>query len=292
MRAACHAALVAVLVAAAPSAALAQDAGRAGDERSGLPRPAGPGVAHPTGPDEIDARIIRGAPLSLPEALRAAGRFGLAMLGISVALVALAIFATLRSRPGLVFPRQLHERTLSRIATGQVAGARASLDGIESLYARAARAALSLPPGASAEELRAAARSCGERDAGVLRRRLASLVHLGVVAVLVGLLGTLVGMQAAFGSAAGEEFLPVLVYAGIFKALVTSIMGVGLAIVAVAAYYALSARLEPALAEAGCALDDLVSTVRHLKPSVNMIEHLEAAGEQVVAGTVPPEERP
>ncbi|MHC4501662.1 MAG: MotA/TolQ/ExbB proton channel family protein [Planctomycetota bacterium] len=254
-----------------PKAASAESSGTAeapaesaSPGRAGGLRPEGEPVPRPGrhAPDEVDVRLIQGADLTFPELLRAGGRASYALLVLSLAVVAAALYCAIECRRGRILPRDLHEGVTAQLAAGDRAGALSGVEGGASLYARGAAAALSQDEGAPPDELRALLRASGERDAATLRRRLAIVPKLGALAALVGLVGTLVGMIQAFGIAARGVYEPVLADAAVFKALITGLFGVALGVVALPVYFVLSAGLARALAEAAFAFEELAAAAR------------------------------
>lgn len=205
---------------------------------------------------------MRGADLTLPELLRAGGKTSYVMLALSLAVVAAGLYCATECRRGRILPRAAHAEVMARLATRDRAGALAAVEGGGSLYARGARGALARPDGSPSEELRSLVRASGERDAAILRMLVAVPAQLGAVCALVGLFGTLVGMLQAFGIASREVYEPVLAYAAVFKALVTSLFGVGLGTVGLGLYYFLRNRLERTLAEAGFAFEEVIAALR------------------------------
>jgi len=216
----------------------------------------------PLAHDEVAERIVRGSDMGVAEIMRAGGVLVPVLFALSAAVLALAVYMAIECRPGRVFPAALHAEVVSRLAAGDRAAVLGALEKDASLYARAARVALRGEERAPAEEMLAAALASSGRDASHLRTRTGYLAQLAAVAALVGFLGTVLGMLQAFGAGAREEFRPVLLYAAVMKALVSSLMGIGIAAFAVAAHFAIGSRLERALADVSYAIDELVRALR------------------------------
>ncbi len=213
--------------------------------------------------DDIAARLAGGADLTLVELLRAGGAFTPVMILLSVALTALVVYCVIEGRRRRIVSPAAHDEACARLGSRDRAGATAALEGAASLYARAARVALSQPPDCLPEEVRARAKALAERDASYLRTRASLILYAGALAALVGMLGTVAGMLQAYGVLAREEFHSSLVYAAMFKALVTSLFGMGLAAVAFLAGFILHARLERSLADAAYAVEEIIGRMRH-----------------------------
>ncbi|MGQ9426519.1 MotA/TolQ/ExbB proton channel family protein [Gilvimarinus sp. F26214L] len=84
--------------------------------------------------------------------------------------------------------------------------------------------------------LRAEASRKAARDLNILRRHLRPLEVIGNLAPLLGLFGTVVGMIAAFAAmeAAGSQVDPSVLSGGIWEALLTTAVGLAVAIPAIA----------------------------------------------------------
>jgi len=217
-------------------------------------------------PDEVDERVVLGKDLTLRELFRAGGGFSYLMIILSMAFAAGGVYCGIECGAGRVSPEDERATVRKLLGSGDRAAAASALEGSNSLFGRGVRAALSMPD-AVPDDMRALLRASGERDAAVLRGRLAMLPRIAAVAAMLGALGTLVGMQQAFGVASMEVYRPLYAYAAVFKGLVASIFGVGLAVVALAVYYVLAWRLERALAEAAYAFEEIASTLRQSPPA-------------------------
>lgn len=224
------------------------------------------GVAEPAvggAHDDIAARLAKGADLTVMELLRAGGAFTPVMILLSVAATALVVYCAFEGRRRRIVSPAAHDEACARLGSRDRAGATAALEGLTSLYARSARVALSQPPDCLPEEVRARAKALVERDAAVLRTRVSLILYVGALAALVGMLGTVAGMLQTYGVLAREEFRSSLIYVAMFKALVTSLFGMGLAAVAFLAGFILRARLERSLADAAYAVEEIIGRMRH-----------------------------
>ncbi len=226
---------------------------------AGAAEPAAGGGAH----DDIAARLAKGADLTLVELLRAGGAFTPVMILLSIAATALVVYCAFEGRRRRIVSPAVHDEVLARLGSRDRAGATAALEGLTSLYARAARVALSQPVDCMPDEVRARAKALVERDAAVLRTRVSLILYAGALAALVGLTGTVAGMLQTYGVLAREEFRSSLIYVAMFKALVTSLFGMGLAAVAFLAGFVLRARLERLLADAAYAVEEIIGRMRH-----------------------------
>jgi len=220
------------------------------------------GVLAAAPPDEVDERVVLGKDLTLRELFRAGGGFSYLMIVLSMAVAAAGVYCGIECGTGRVSPEDERATVKKLLASGDKAAVASALEGSHSLFGRGVRAALSIAD-AAPDDVRALLRASGERDAAALRGRLAMLPRIAAVAAMLGVLGTLVGMQQAFGVASMQVYRPLFAYAAVFKGLVASIFGVGLAAVALTAYYVLAERLERALAEAAYAFEEVASSLRN-----------------------------
>jgi biopolymer transport protein ExbB len=104
--------------------------------------------------------------------------------------------------------------------------------------------------------------------AGRLLRRIEYLNVIANVAPMLGLLGTVIGMVACFNqisvSAGGAD--PRLLAAGIFQALMTTVMGLTVAIPAFFAFSLFRNRVDALAAEAAARAEDVMSPLRPVQP--------------------------
>jgi biopolymer transport protein ExbB len=214
-------------------------------------------------PDDIAARLAKGADLTLVEMLRAGGAFTPLMIALSVAVTALVVYCAIEGRRKRMVSPAAHAEALARLASRDRAGATSALEGATSLYARAAQVALSQPPDCPPEEARARAKALGERDASSLRTHVSYVLYVGALAALVGMLGTVAGMLQAYGVLARDEFHSSLVYVAMFRSLVTSLFGAAIATAAFVAGFLLRGRLERSLADAAYAIEEIIARVQH-----------------------------
>jgi len=217
-------------------------------------------------PDEVDERVMLGKDLTLRELFRAGGGFSYLMIILSMAVAAAGVYCGIECGTGRVSPEDERATVKKLLGSGDKAAVASALEGSHSLFGRGVRAALSIADAAPGD-VRALLRASGERDAAVLRGRLAMLPRIAAVGAMLGALGTLVGMQQAFGVASMLVYRPLFAYAAVVKGLVASVFGVGLAAVALAAYYVLAARLERALAEAAYDFEEVACALRNSPPA-------------------------
>jgi len=151
------------------------------------------------------------------------------------------------------------ERAVALWCAGQPAEARAALAGPRGLRARLVAAALealaTLPEAVAREEVTRIAR----RDLAEARRGLGALDLIAVIAPLMGLLGTVLGMIVAFQTLqeAGARADPAALAGGIWEALLTTAAGMGVAIPAALA----EGWFEGAISRAEAEMEDLATRI-------------------------------
>lgn len=151
----------------------------------------------------------------------------------------LYLFWTLRT--GQVAPPQQLSGLLTHVRDDDLAAARRLCEARTTPLALVALAAfdhLRHAPTADAALLRGDMEAEGARQAEALQGQTQWLLDLSVIAPMLGLLGTVLGMLKAFGSVATDiaSAKPVVLAAGVSQAIVTTIFGLLVAIPAMIAY--------------------------------------------------------
>ena len=208
---------------------------------------AGTGEAAPVavaGAAEAPAPVLMPVPqsgMSVRDAWRYGGWIMWVLAAGSVFGVALALylFWTLRSSQ-VAPPRQLDE-LLAQVRGEDLAAARRLCEARTTPLALVALAAFDHLRHASAADpvlLRADMEAEGSRQAEAIQGQTQWLLDLSVIAPMLGLLGTVLGMLKAFGSVATDiaSAKPVVLAAGVSQAIVTTIFGLFVAIPAMLAY--------------------------------------------------------
>ena len=173
----------------------------------------------------------------LREALQALERGGAVIwviAALSVATLAVALWKLWRLSLAGAWAGRATERALANWEAGDRTAARAALEGRAGLRARLARTAMvaveGLPEAAAREETTRVARALLDEA----RRGLRMLELSATIAPLLGLLGTVLGMIAAFQALeqAGARADPSALAGGIWEALLTTAAGMAVAILA------------------------------------------------------------
>jgi biopolymer transport protein ExbB len=177
--------------------------------------------------------VMNGGPLMIPIAL------------CSIVALAYAVERSVRLRPGKLGTRGLGREILAAMESGGPSAALRVCRERERPLARVLAAGL-MRTGAPAPEVEKAVEDAGAREVKRLSANLRPLVVIGMIAPLLGLLGTVWGMIEAFSSIAFQGGLgkPELLASGISQALVTTAAGLAIAIPAQAAYYYFRGRID------------------------------------------------
>ena len=183
--------------------------------------------------DSLFELVTSGGPLMIPIAL------------CSVLALAYMVERSVRLRGGRLATRSFHGELLSALRD---AGPRAGLELCErdaTSQSRILAAGLRRAEAAVLEREKAV-EDAGAREVDRLSANLRPLVVIGMIAPLLGLLGTVWGMIEAFSVISAGDGLgsPEALAGGISQALVTTAAGLAVAIPAQAAYYFFKSRID------------------------------------------------
>ena len=206
------------------------------------------------------------AVLDVRELLEAGGVVGLLILALSVAMVALIVGQVLGVRRGSLIPRGLAEEAhglVSRRRFGEADELARRRGGLLGRLVSAGVAAA--PRGYDAAEK--AMEDAAAEHAAKLTRRAEYLSVIATVAPMLGLLGTVWGMMLAFNEFSAKANPQVSELApGIFRALVTTLLGLGVAVPAVASFALLRNRIDELVAEAAGVAEHVFADLRRAAP--------------------------
>ncbi|PWE33411.1 hypothetical protein DDZ14_06195 [Maritimibacter sp. 55A14] len=194
--------------------------------------------------------VIDGAEAALAaahETLAAGGPVAAILLVLSVLALALILWKLWHLRRARLAPCAALRDGLARWQAGETEAARDILRQGHSLPARlAARAADDLCSNRPEERVREEAWRVAADALEALRGWMRPLEVIGALAPLLGLFGTVLGMIEAFArlEAAGTRVDPSLLSGGIWEALLTTALGLAVAIPAVAAFNWFDRRIE------------------------------------------------
>jgi biopolymer transport protein ExbB len=175
---------------------------------------------------------------------------GVLMIPLVACSFALAVFGIERAvslRTGRVVPRLFTRRLIERLEAGDIQRGEA-LDACEADGSPAARvfAAVVRRWGRPAVEIEQAAIDACERELNHLRRYRRVFTGVATIAPLFGLLGTVLGLIRAFNEVAGSGAMgrPDLLARGFGEALVTTAMGLLVAIPAMILHWYFTSRVD------------------------------------------------
>lgn len=187
--------------------------------------------------------------LSLKDILDAGGTIGYLIIALSILMVALLVQHLLTVRRGALMPRGLAEEVHGLLSQGKIAEAVEACRQQPSVLARMLSAGLAdVRIGYAAVEK--AMEDAATEQAARLLRRVEYLSTIGTIAPMIGLLGTVWGMILAFlefetkANPQVSELAP-----GIYRALVTTLFGLMVAVPALAAYSIFRNRIDERIAE-------------------------------------------
>ncbi len=184
---------------------------------------------------------------SLLATIRSGGILMLPLFACSFALVVFGIERLVSLRTGRVVPRPFVEKFLERVQSGQIARGEA-LDACEENGSPAAKvfAAAVRRWGRPAVEIEQAALDACEREVNHLRRYRRVFNGVATVGPLLGLLGTVFGLIRSFNDVAGAGAMgrPDLLARGFGEALVTTAMGLLVAIPAMVMHWYFTSRVD------------------------------------------------
>jgi len=190
---------------------------------------------------------------------------GFVIIFLSLVAVALIVaqFAALRS--SRISPPEHADELEQRLSKGDTAGARAFCDAEENdslltrtlggALARCARSPFGLL------ELRSAVEEIGQQQVARLHRMTDGIGLIASIAPMLGLLGTVVGMVGAFDTISLSEgpVRPDALAGNISEALITTVLGLIVAIPSTAAYTYLRNRIDHLAADVGETIEELIA---------------------------------
>ena len=179
--------------------------------------------------------------------IRDGGILMVPLLGCSFALAVFGIERAVSLRTSRVLPRLFVERFVEQIQSGELSRGEA-LDACEENGSPAARvfAAAVRRWGKPSVEIEQAAIDAGEREVNHLRRYRRVFNGIATIGPLLGLLGTVFGLIRSFNDVAGSGAMgrPDLLARGFGEALITTAMGLLVAIPAMVLHWVFTSRVD------------------------------------------------
>lgn len=182
--------------------------------------------------------------LTLEMMVKQGGPILWAIIGLAFVAVVMALYLFLTVTPRREAPTKLLRRVTNQIRARDMQGAIMLCEGRDELMARVLHAGLKM---ADQERyiIQESMESEGERGAAELWQRISYLNNVGVIAPLLGLLGTVWGMIGAFGAIAldNSQVKGLTMAYNVSQAMITTAAGLLLAIPALLVYYFLRGRV-------------------------------------------------
>jgi biopolymer transport protein ExbB len=219
------------------------------------------------GDDETPPERAAARPLNIDfvQLFHDGGTIGYVICGLSLAMMALVFEHLLTIRRGTMIPRGLPEEAHRQITAGQYKGAEEACRSRPSLLAYLLLAGLKeVNLGYHAVE-KAMEDAAAEQSARLLRK-IEYLSVIGSVATMLGLLGTIWGMILAFmeferkANPQISELAP-----GVYKALVTTLLGLSVAIPASVAFAFFRNRIDELVAQTSLMAEHVFADYKRAK---------------------------
>jgi biopolymer transport protein ExbB len=231
----------------------------------------GGGDASAEATDEGAGQAAPAAEESTPEALKKKSRlkwmydslgpfYSIVFLGLSFTLVALFVMNLLTARRENVVPVALVEGFEAHLNEKRYQEAYEMAKNDDSFLGQVLSAGLAKLSSGYDQAIEAM-QEVGEEENMKLEHRLSYLALIGTISPMIGLLGTVHGMILAFSeiALAGAAVRPQQLAEGISKALFTTLVGLMIAIPAIAAYNVLRNRMQRLVLEVGILSEGLMS---------------------------------
>ena len=191
--------------------------------------------------------------------------FGIVFLGLSFTMVALFVMNLLTARRENVLPSGLVEGFDAHLVEKQYQEAYELAKADDSFLGRVLSAGL-VKLSSSYEQAIEAMQEAGEEENMRLEHRLSYLALIGTISPMVGLFGTVWGMIDSFSVIATSPVTPkpALLAEGISKALFTTLVGLAIAIPAIAVYNILRNRIDRLVLEVGIVSEGLMGRFQNV----------------------------
>lgn len=212
-----------------------------------------------------------GSELAMFDIVHKGGVVGYIIIALSLLSLALAGAYALRFRTSAILPKDLEQTLRSHLQTGDITSARrvcsdtANACALTQILGAGLKRLESSPFGAL--ELRSALEEAGQDRVARLVRSTDALALMASIAPMLGLLGTVIGINGAFSTIADSEGFarPDQLAGDISLALITTIMGLSLAIPATAAVTFFRNKIERLGGDLGASLDDMATLLENAR---------------------------
>lgn len=176
----------------------------------------------------------------------------------------------LMTRTHLTIPSSLIRQVMDDIGCGDIEAAQQRVAGSDSLFARTVLPGLKLHDH-PIERIHQAMEGAGRRAVGGRKQEVAYLANIGVIAPMLGLLGTVLGLMRAFDVMGAQEVREgskvILMQASIGQAMTTTAIGLMVGIPAMGLYYLCMSRVGRVADEVEIAAEDVAAAIAEMKSS-------------------------
>ena len=188
-----------------------------------------------------EATEVAAKGMSLKEAWVAGGWVMWVLAALSVFALAMVLYFMWTLRSSMVIPHALVSDVLTRLRSGDLNEARRLTDRAPCAFSSIVLVALNCLrniPNCDVSLLRSTTEAEGARQSDAIQGQTELLLDIATIAPLVGLLGTVLGMFQAFGGIANDiaGAKPIVLAAGVSKAIITTIFALIVAIPCMAFY--------------------------------------------------------
>ncbi len=180
----------------------------------------------------------------------------------------LVFHTVLSTREGLTVPEDLRRQMMDDLASGDVEAAQQRVEANTSLFAQVVLPGLKLHDH-PIERIEQAMEGAGRRAIGSLRQEVTYLANIGVIAPMIGLLGTVLGLMRAFnvigdqGVKSGSKAM--LMSPAIGQAMTTTAVGLMVGIPAMGLYYLCMSRVSRVADEVEIASEETASALNEAR---------------------------
>lgn len=182
----------------------------------------------------------------------------------------LVFHTLLMTREALTVPQTLLRQVIDDINCGDVDSAQQRCAGSDSLFAQTILPGLKLHEH-PIERIQQAMEGAGRRAIASVRQEATYLANIGVIAPMLGLLGTVLGLMRAFDVMGAQEVRegskPILMQAAIGEAMTTTAIGLMVGIPAMGLYYLCLSRVGRVSDEVEIAAEDVAAAIAEIKSS-------------------------
>ncbi len=223
-------------------------------------------TAQATTPDPVTGLLAPATPaqqeLTLETVLHQGGPILWITLALGFIALVMAIYFLFTLTPGREAPPKLSRRAAEQIRSGDLRGAYKMCEGRDELLSRVILAGLKM---AEHERyiIQEAMESEGQRGAAALWQKISYLNNIGVIAPLLGLLGTVWGMIGAFNTIAFDsaQVKGITMAFYVSQAMITTAGGLVVAIPALLMYYYLRGQAVKVIARVEAQASEFVELI-------------------------------